>query len=223
MPPSPKLQKWKNNQIFEAIQRVGLDPREFEFEDGDAEVRLKHKWSTSYFIIGGDAGHYVGHYVVGDGPEWPYEVFSWDSLMMRASRWLGEVKLDLDTPDFWAQLMGEAELLGVASIEVNHNTPFTPEERNDIERLLRELQAKVTSTYSFRERDMEILNAKIDYLVDAAGRLGRIDWRNIVVGAIVSYILTAGLSPETARSIFSIFIDFLRAIFGHGLPQLPSL
>jgi hypothetical protein len=40
MPPSLQLQKWKNNQFFEAIQRVGLDPREFEFEDGDAEVRF---------------------------------------------------------------------------------------------------------------------------------------------------------------------------------------
>ena len=66
------------NKIFEAIQRVGFDPREFELEDRDAEVRLKHKWSTSYFILGGHAGHYVGHYVVGDGPEWPYEVYSWD-------------------------------------------------------------------------------------------------------------------------------------------------
>jgi hypothetical protein len=73
---------------------------------------------------------------------------------------------------------------------------------------------------------MEILNAKIDYLVDAAGRLGRKDWYNIFVGAIVGYILTVAVPPESARSIFSIFTTFLRAIghfFGHGLPQLPKL
>jgi hypothetical protein len=45
MPPFSHMQKWKKNQILEAIQGVGLDPREFEFEDSDAEVRLKHKWS----------------------------------------------------------------------------------------------------------------------------------------------------------------------------------
>jgi hypothetical protein len=43
MPPSLQLQKWKKNQIFEAIQRVGLDPREFEFEDGDAEVPISER------------------------------------------------------------------------------------------------------------------------------------------------------------------------------------
>ena len=74
MPPSPQFQKWQKNQLFETIQGAGLDPREFEFEDGDAEVRLKHKWSDSCFIFGGDAGHYIGRYVVGDGPEWPYDI-----------------------------------------------------------------------------------------------------------------------------------------------------
>jgi hypothetical protein len=102
MPPSPQMQKRKKNQIFEAIQGVGLDPRGFEFEDSDADVRLKHKWSKSYFIFGGDAGHYLGRYVVGDGPDWPYEVYSWQPLMTRVSGWLKDVKLDLDTPDLWA-------------------------------------------------------------------------------------------------------------------------
>ncbi len=81
-------------------------------------------------------------------------------------------------------------------------------------------------TYSLPEPEMEILSAKIDYLVDAAGRLGRIDWRNVFAGAIVGYILTAALPPESARSIFLIFMTFLRAIghfFGHGLPEMPGL
>jgi hypothetical protein len=57
------LQKWQKNQIFEAIQAVGLDPKEFDLEDDDAEIRVKHKWSESCFIIDGDPGHYVGRCV----------------------------------------------------------------------------------------------------------------------------------------------------------------
>jgi hypothetical protein len=224
MPPSPQLQKWKKNQIVEAIQGVGLEPKEFEFEDSNAGVRLKHKWSESHFIIGGDAGQYVGRYVVGDEPAWPYDVYSWETLMTRVSKWLREVKLDLDTPDLWAELQGEAELLGGASDQANENTPFTREEQKDIERRLREVETHVRRTYSLPEPEMEILNAKIDYLVDAAGRLGRIDWRNAFVGAIIGYILTGGLPPESARSIFLTFMTLLRAVghlFGHRLPELP--
>jgi len=216
MSPPPQVQKWKKNQIFEAIQGVGLDPRDFEFADSDAEVRLKHKWSASYFIIGGDAGHYVGHHVVGDAPDWPYEAYSWEALMTRISTWLKEVKLDLATPDLWAELRGEAELLGGAFGEANENTPFTREEQKDIERRLREAEAHVKRTYALPEPEMEILNAKIDYLVDAAVRLGRIDWRNAFIGAILGYILFAALPPESARSLLTTFLTLLRSV-GHFL------
>jgi hypothetical protein len=225
MSPSPQLQKSMKNQIFEAIQGVRLDPREFEFEDSGAEVRLKHRWSTSYFVFGGHVGHYVGRYVVGDDPEWPYEVYSWEALMTRFNGWVRNVKLDLDTPDLWAELQGEAALLAGASLEANENAPFTREERKNIEVRLREVEEHVRRTHSLREPEMEILTAKIDYLVDAAGRLGRIDWRNALVGAILGYILTAGLPPESARSIFVTFMRLLRTIsqfFGHGLPELPG-
>jgi hypothetical protein len=30
------MQKWKKNEIFEAIQAVGLDPKEFDLEDAGA-------------------------------------------------------------------------------------------------------------------------------------------------------------------------------------------
>jgi hypothetical protein len=54
------LLKFKKNQIFEAIQAARLDAQEFDLEDARTEVRIKHRWSKSYFIIGGDPGHYVG-------------------------------------------------------------------------------------------------------------------------------------------------------------------
>jgi hypothetical protein len=65
---------------------------------------------------------------------------------------------------------------------------------------------------------MQILTAKVDYLIGAAGRLGRIDWRNVFAGVILGFILTAALSPESARHIF---LELLRAI-GHlyGHPEL---
>jgi hypothetical protein len=67
---------------------------------------------------------------------------------------------------------------------------------------------------------MQVLNAKLDYLVGAAGRLGRIDWRNVFAGAILGFILSAALPPESARQII---LELLRAIghlFGH--PALPG-
>jgi hypothetical protein len=212
------LQKRRTNQIFEAIQSVGLNPQEFEFENRGTETRLKHKWSKSYFVIGGNAGHYVGRYVVGDAIDWPYEVYSWEPVMSRFSGWVKDVKDDLDTPDLWAELQRDARLLGGVSGEANKNTPFTSEEQKDIEERLREVEAHVRNTYSLTESDFNLLHKKIDYLVDAAGRLNRIDWLNACAGALFGFILSVGLPPESIRPFMT---DLLHHLFEHGLPQLP--
>jgi hypothetical protein len=213
-------EKWKRNQIFEAIRAAGLDPIDFSLEDSVAEFRVNHKLSGSYFIVGGNASHYVGRHIAGDGPEWPYDAYSWEAVLTHVSAWLRALKLDLETPDLWSELQREAELLGGVSNEANANTPFTLEEQKEIARRLQEWAEYAKRTYSLSERKMQILNAKLDYLVGAAGRLGRIDWLNAVVGAILGFILTAALSPESARHLF---FEFLRAI-GHlfGYPALPG-
>jgi hypothetical protein len=51
--PTPLLQKWQRNILFEAIQAVGLNPRDFDLTDSGTEIQIKHKWSKSIFIIGG--------------------------------------------------------------------------------------------------------------------------------------------------------------------------
>jgi hypothetical protein len=223
MPPSPLLQKWQRNKLFEAIRTGELDPREFELENS-AEARVKHKWSRSFFMIRRDASlYYAGRYVVGDGLDSPYDPSSWQHLMTRFSRWISEVKDDLDTPDLWAELQREADLLRGASTEARDNAPFTQQEQEEIERRLRELESQVAQTCTLPERDVENLHAKIDYLVEAAGRVGRIDWRNLFIGGIASYLIT-GIPPEPARYIFHALVKCLQVIghlFGQGFPELP--
>jgi hypothetical protein len=217
--PTPLLQKWQRNILFEAIQAVGLNPRDFDLTDSGAEIQIKHKWSKSIFIIGGRPGHYVGRYVVGDGPDWPYDAYSWQASTTRVSTWLQEVKRDLETPDLWAELRREVHLLGVGSNEVTDNTLFTQDEQKQIEERLRGLAKHVSDASSLSEAQKQILDEKIDYLVDSSRRLGRKDWLNIFIGVILGYLLSTALSPDVARGIFS---TCLRAI-GLLYPELPLL
>jgi len=63
---------------------------------------------------------------------------------------------------------------------------------------------------------MQSLAKKIDYLVDATGRLGRKDWLNTLIGVIFSFVLAAALAPDSARTIF---LHALRAV-GVLYPEL---
>jgi hypothetical protein len=214
--------KWKKNQIFEAIQAVGLDPKEFYLEDADGEVRIKHKWSPSCFTLADDPSHYVGRYVVGDLPDWPFEAYSWQAVIPRISRWLGEVKSDLRTPDLWAELhRDDQRLFSATSDDVTGNTRFTPDEQNEIAARLQTLAEHAKRTYSLSAEQVRVLDAKLAYLVNAARRLGRKDWLNVCAGVILTLIIGAVLPPSAPRDMF---LGLLRAI-GHlyGLPDLPML
>ena len=84
-----------------------------------------------------------------------------------------------------------------------------------------ELAEHARHTYTLSAPQTRALNTTIDYLVNAARRLGRIDWLNVCAGTILGYVLTVSLPPDAARDLF---IGFARAI-GHlcGLPDLPML
>jgi hypothetical protein len=216
------LHKWQSNFIVKAIQGVGLDPRHFDLADDDGEIRIKHKWSPSCFTIRSKGASLVALYLVGDGPEWPIGEQSWLTLPPRIDHWLEDVKRDLETPDLWAELQREAQLLGDAiSDDVIENTPFTADEQNQVAARLQALAEHVRRAYPLSAAQMRALDAKLDYLVDAARRLGRKDWLNVCLGAILAYILAASLPPEAARDML---LGLAQAI-GHlcGLPDSPML
>jgi hypothetical protein len=216
-----RLPKWKKNEIFKAIQEVGLDPKEFDLKNNDSEVRIQHKWSMSCFTVVPDPSHYVGSRVVGDGVDWPIDLYSWESLIERIRSWLEDVKRDLEMPDLWAELQRDAQLLFGAPSDDTENTPFTPDEQNDIAARLQALAEHARRTYSLSAAQMRTLEAKLDYLADAARRLGRKDWLNVCAGAILGYILTASLPPEAARGMF---LGLLQAVgYLYGLPDMPLL
>ena len=215
--PPPLLQKWHRNGIFEAIRGVGLDPREFDLDNSATAVSIKHKWSESYFMIGGGPGQYVGHGVIGDGSETPYKVYTWDALSARVRLWAQLLKDDLDTPDLWAELQRETKLLGEGSNEITENTPFTSDEQKVLAARLRELEVSIRQACSLSESQIQALDKKIDYLIDASSRLGRKDWLNTFLGVILTFAVSVAIAPEAVRSIALIA---LRAI-GLLYPELP--
>jgi hypothetical protein len=213
------FQKLQRNEIFKAIQAVGLDPEQFDLICSESEVRIKHKSSVSYFFVGGGPGHYVGNSIIGDGPDTRYELYSWNSLISRISLWLQLVKSDLDTPDLWAELQRGAELLGAGLSVVTENTPFTADQQREIAERLKNLREYVSVTHSLSKAQIQTLDEKVDYLIDASTRLGRKDWLMAFIGAILGFVLG---NPLLAESAHTIFTTFLRGI-GLLYPELPLI
>jgi hypothetical protein len=114
------------------------------------------------------------------------------------------------------ELRRQKELLRDVSNASFENTPFTPDERDEITEQLHELKEYVTATYSL----VEAQSIDLDYLVDAADRLGRKDWLMVCLGVMFSYILGATLPPEACRDIVQTLLNSLAHFFEHGSHRL---
>jgi hypothetical protein len=169
--------------------------------DGE-ESTLRHRPSGAYFVFGGHAGDYVTRYQAGDSPVEERTGLSQYRLMEQVGFWLAEIKRDIETPDLWAQLQGEAELLGAASDETVENTPFTPAEQEEIAGQLRELREYVRRTYSLSKSQTRFLEERLDYLPEASNRVGRKDWLLMAAGVMLTYFLEAALRRRR-RETFS--------------------
>lgn len=194
--PAVRLVKWQRNAIFEAVVAGGLDASECTLDYDDTSWRITHVPSGSYFLLEGNPGHYNGTAVVGDAPPWPSESYSWGKVEERVQGWAEDVKRDVDTPDLWAELQRELELVTSARYDDIENTPFTPDEQAEIAEQLRQLKDFLKEKYALSEAQTLSLEARFDDLEAAAGRIGRKDWRLLFLGGILT--LVVGVScPQT--------------------------
>jgi len=69
------------------------------------------------------------------------------------------------------------------------------------------------------------VEAKLDEIEAAAGRIGRKDWQLLFCGVTFTVIVTGLLPPEAVQHILAMALQGLDHLFGDGgrPPQLPPL
>jgi len=216
------LGKEKGNQILKAIQDKALNPAEFDWDDRAEDIRLHHRPSGASFAFGGAPGEYNVRYAAGDEPVIEVPKYSWDAVMISVGAWLGAVKHDIETRDLWAELRRQNELLAGSWEQAAENMPFTPDERDEIARQLKHLGEHVSRYYPLSDQQLAVLDSKLDELLEATHRLGRKDWRLVVIGTMLGYVVVAGLPPAAGRHILVVFLNSIGQFLGHGFPGLGS-
>jgi hypothetical protein len=160
---------------------------------------------------------------VGDGLPQPLRHYTWPTVVERLQRWAGEVKRDIDTPDLWAELQRDRELLTSTRYEDVENTPFTSDEQAKIAERLEQIKEYIRATYELTADQYATIDARLDHLEGAAGRVGRIDWRNQLLGVFLGLLVDAVLPAEPVRQTLIVVLRGLAGLFGaDGVPELPG-
>lgn len=214
------------NEILEAIRAVALDPADFEWTERRSfwsqrqAPRLAHKPTGYYFMVDfGAIGVAVEYSPADDRPKTSYTLDGWAQVRLLVDRWLNSLVREHTAPDLWAELTRRREMLAGDADEAE-NRPFEPGELERVDAALAEVRELVQATYDLTQGQQEQLDRRLAYLEAAARRVGRVDWLNLVLAAIVQLIFQGVLSSDAGEELTSFIHRSLGDLFEflRGLP-----
>lgn len=226
----------QKNHVVLAIRAAGFRPTDFSWEEEPSRATtgrrppflvpaLDHR-STGYafaFDVDRMGRHYATFRPGLDGPTTHTNADDWENVKVYLAKWLLEVRENIEAPDLWAEAERERHLLEVGPSDIGDNTPFDESERVLIAESLTGLRELIVHTHDLQSQQLRELDARLDYVADAATRVGRFDWRNILLAQLVSLVFGA-IIPQGALSTASRFIAHaIGHLFGGGgSPELPG-
>ncbi len=207
----------------------GFDPREFDFvedfptSNATAWPALVHR-PTGYFFVfrQHQHGYWVEFSPGSDKAVESYGTAGWDAAVRpKFLEWLGYLRRELDAPDVWGALRGEASLVA-SDVGDGDNEPFSEAERDAVRAQLREAKELIRGHYELSDTQFQALEARLDYLAGAVDRLGKLDWREAFVGAMLGLVVQAVVPVEPIRQVLFFVSHGLGHLFGMGPAGLPS-
>ncbi len=213
------LLKSQFNHVFEAIKKSGLDPRDFSWSKGNestipgAQI-LTHKPSKYYFIF--DQDEEGNRSIYSPGSDCPIQHVgrsSWYGQISSCKQWLSYLKRELEAPDLWSLVASAGEIALAPTTSEVENTPFTEDEQQYISTQLQEIEKYLQATREIPPDGLARIESRIEYLEDAAKRQGRIDWKNILVGQLLSIAIEAAIPPHLIQDLFRLASDAFQRLF----------
>lgn len=207
--------KSQANEVFESITTAGLEPSAFEWRDitghqsGQTVSQLVHKASGYYFTFDNVTAFYskwspgAEKLIESEGSS------AWGSQLTLVRKWLAYLKRETESPDLWGAISGEAKILESAASADTSNVPFSAEEKAYMLNGLNEIKQYLLTAHRL---DPELVESRLNYLIESSERLGRKDWLNLLVSVLVSIVINAALPPEATRELFRFVGTALRQI-----------
>lgn len=138
-------------------------------------------------------------------------VGDWENVLVRVDWWLSYLKRELDVTDPWAAFAESVEPFNVGGDGTN-NEPFSAAEQAAIIERIEQVRVFLLDAEGRSEQDRHIIMERLDYLSDAVGRLGRLDWRNVAVGAVIDLGILGYVEPGSVRHVVEFIVGAVQRL-----------
>ncbi len=125
------------------------------------------------------------------------------------SLWLGiSVKAyfeDRQEPDLWEEFKNGNKTINLNEIDFENQSNFSYEEKKQIELSLNELKFLIQTNLNTTQEEQEIVNNRLDYLIEASKRLNKFDWKSLALSTLFSISIALTLDTEKGHMLFELF------------------
>ncbi|MFA6355951.1 MAG: hypothetical protein WCY23_02450 [Candidatus Omnitrophota bacterium] len=205
--------KAQKEWVFNKIVELGLKPSEFEWGKtksgyiSDTEVLYLKYINTAYYYKFDfyDVEYYYCYY--SPGAEKPLEkVFTkkWIDIASSVIDWLISLEKEISIIDPWEEISSYKPGDKVDLGDEITNSPFSSPQIERIIKAIEKLKSEIERNYNLDKEQKEIVNSKLDYLIDKAKTIGRIDWRNIFAGTIVNLAVDLALDSQKYKLLWQL-------------------
>jgi len=119
------------------------------------------------------------------------------------------VRREAESPDLWGSISKEAQILESAASSDTSNASFTAEEKTYVVQGINEIKQYLSTAHKL---DPELVESRLNYLVESSERVGRKDWINLLISVLIGIVINAALPPEATRELFRFVGTVLRQI-----------
>jgi hypothetical protein len=208
------LMKSQKNDVFELIQKSELDPFNFEWttdsfrDESLAQYitvdKIVYKNSDYFFIFGFVGNEHYAFFSPGD-TTMIQEAYTGTWMIQKQwfRNWLIYLKREIHSPDLWQELSRYELSKGDRISDETTNAPFTVYQAEQIIDGINKLRFHIEEQFSLNEYENKLVNDKLDYLIDAAKRQGRMDWIHTAIGVTFTLAASLNMSPDQANTIWS--------------------
>jgi hypothetical protein len=220
----------QKQEVFDILRDSGLDPHNFEWgfqAIGGIPGRAGRDVSRLLPTLRPEFSFLFDFYDTTYHPHCsPWEgmrqaslgAVSWPSCLSFAQTWARLVNAELRTPDPWEALPGLATSAEIAVAANVANTEFSHRETERLASGLDEIRRLLLGAVGDSREQAALIDGQMQSLLEASKRMGRKDWANLAIGAVVTLALQLALPPETVRQAFEILKQTLTGVV-HLIPQ----
>lgn len=212
------MKKKFKNDIFNYLSANMIEIDKFDLIEDNNRTEILLKDSPLKFIIGTSPQSYdwLDYQFVTFSPDFAlsdiYPPNDWvdfknvfDGFKSWITNHVEEFIEDGQTYDLWSEYKKGNKSLNFREIEFENQESFSFDEKAQIKMAINELKLLIHKSLEISEEEQQLVNDRLEYLIDAINRLNKFDWKSVAISTIMSISIALTLDTTKGQLLFDLF------------------